>query len=73
MLWGLQHTILHVQVAGGAERQIRLHAEGLWTMGQKRRVMAHVAELVENWKSSPAPASAATPQQPGMVPGAEAP
>ena len=59
MLWGLQHTILHVQVAGDAERQIRLHAEGLWTMGQKRRVMAHVAGLVENWKSSPAPAPAA--------------
>jgi len=60
MLWGLQHTILHVQMAAGAERQIRLHAEGLWTMGQKRRVMAHLAASVENWKSSVAPVAAAT-------------
>jgi len=62
MLWGLQHTILHVRGAGGAERQFRLHAEGLWTMGQKRRVMARLAELVENWKSNAAPVAAAGPQ-----------
>jgi len=62
MLWGLQHTILHVRGATGVERQIRLHVEGLWTMGQKRRAMAHLAELVANWKSSEAPVAATSPR-----------
>ena len=31
-------------------------------MGQKRRVMARLAELVENWKSNAAPVAAAGPQ-----------
>ena len=41
---------------GGGERQIRLHIEGLWTLGQSRRAMDELAHSISQWKAS-APSS----------------
>jgi hypothetical protein len=58
VLGGVRHVILHIAQPGGGERQVRLHVEGLWTLGQKRRVMDHLAEQIEAWHAHPAPAAA---------------
>ena len=49
MLAGIAHVVLHVQLPTGMTRQIRLHVEGLWTMGQKRRAMDALAETINQW------------------------
>ncbi len=55
VLGGIAHIILHVRIAEGGERQIRLHTEGLWTMGQKRRVMDSLAESIIRWHDAAVP------------------
>jgi hypothetical protein len=49
MLAGIAHVVLHVRLPIGTVRQIRLHVEGLWTMGQKRRAMDTLAEAIDRW------------------------
>jgi hypothetical protein len=49
ILGGIAHIILHVKLADGGVRQIRLHTEGLWTMGQKRKAMDALAEAIARW------------------------
>jgi hypothetical protein len=49
VLGGISHVILHVRLADGSIRQIRLHTEGIWTMGGKRRAMDALAEAINNW------------------------
>jgi hypothetical protein len=49
MLAGIAHVILHVRQEDGSIRQIRLHTEGQWTMGQKRHAMDGLAYAIHNW------------------------
>jgi hypothetical protein len=49
VLGGIAHVILHVKLADGNVRQIRLHTEGHWTMGQKRKAMDALAEAIARW------------------------
>lgn len=53
MLAGIAHVVLHVRQADGNIRQIRLHVEGLWTMGQKKRVMDELAGSIAQWYGQP--------------------
>ena len=55
MLAGVAHVILHIRQADASERQIRLHTEGLWTMGQKRQAMDRLANVISRWHSNAAP------------------
>lgn len=48
-LAGIAHVILHVRQPDGGTREIRLHVEGLWTMGQKKKVMNTLAEAINQW------------------------
>jgi hypothetical protein len=59
ILDGLAHVILHVKLPDGSERPIRLHTEGLLTMGKKRKGMDELASAIAAWHSSAAPATAA--------------
>jgi hypothetical protein len=56
-LSGTAHLILRVRQPDGAERQIRLHTEGVWTLGQKRTAMNALAQRIEDWLAA-APARA---------------
>jgi len=49
MLSGTAHVILHVRLAGGGARQIRLHNEGVWTMGGKKRASDELAARINEW------------------------
>jgi hypothetical protein len=49
VLAGIAHPILHVRLADGTVRQIRLHVEGFWTLGQKRHAMDGLAYTIQNW------------------------
>jgi len=49
MLAGIAHVILHVRLADGSIRLIRLHVEGQWTMGEKRRAMDGLAYAIHHW------------------------
>jgi hypothetical protein len=49
MLAGIAHVILHVRLDDGSIRQIRLHTEGQWTMGQKRQAMDGLAYAIHHW------------------------
>jgi hypothetical protein len=55
MLAGLTHLILHCQLPDGSERQIRLHTEGHWTMGGKRRAMDELEDRIAQWHGSGVP------------------
>ena len=48
-LSGTAHLILRVRRPDGAERQIRLHTEGVWTLGQKRTAMNALAQRINEW------------------------
>jgi hypothetical protein len=48
-LSGTVHPILYVKESDGVERAIRLHAEAVWTLGQKRIAMNGIAERIRNW------------------------
>jgi hypothetical protein len=63
-LAGIEHVILHVQLADGSIRQMRLHVEGVWTLGQKRRAMDALGDAIKDWYGQPAsPYTAAVPPQ----------
>ena len=49
VLAGIAHVVLHVRLADGSIRQMRLHVEGQRTLGQKRRAMDELAEAIEHW------------------------
>jgi hypothetical protein len=49
VLGGITHIILHVKQPDSSIRQIRLHTEGHWTMGQKRQAMDTLAEAIARW------------------------
>ncbi len=49
VLGGIAHIILHVKQPDGSIRQIRLHTEGHWTMGQKRKAMDALADAIARW------------------------
>jgi hypothetical protein len=49
VLGGIAHVILHVKLPDGSIRQIRLHTEGHWTMGQKRKAMDALADAIARW------------------------
>jgi hypothetical protein len=51
VLGGIAHVILHVRRPDGSLRQIRLHTEGRWTMGQKREAMDALAEAIARWQA----------------------
>ncbi|MDB6015860.1 MAG: hypothetical protein JWR19_349 [Pedosphaera sp.] len=51
MLSGTAHVILHLQLPDGTQRQIRLHTEGVATMGGKRKAMDKLSEQIEAWRS----------------------
>lgn len=51
VLGGIAHVILHVQQSDNSIRQIRLHTEGHWTMGGKRRAMDALAETITAWQA----------------------
>lgn len=61
MLGGVAHVILHVRQPDGGLRQIRLHNEGLLTMGQKRLAMEQLAEAIEQWRGSGVPIATVVP------------
>jgi hypothetical protein len=49
VLAGIAHVILQARLPDGSVRQMRLHVEGQWTMGQKRRAMDALAAAMEGW------------------------
>jgi len=55
MLAGIAHVVLHVNGVGDTQRQVRLHTEGLLTMGQKRQAMDRLADAIIRWHSSTPP------------------
>jgi len=52
VLGGIAHVILHVRLPDGSLRPIRLHTEGHWTMGGKRRAMDALAEAIAGWQGA---------------------
>jgi hypothetical protein len=50
VLGGIAHVLLHVRLPDGSIRQIRLHTEGQWTMGRKRKAMDALAEAITGWQ-----------------------
>jgi hypothetical protein len=52
MLGGIAHVILHVRMPDDTERQIRLHMEGCWTLGLKKKAMDQLAEAVLQWQTN---------------------
>lgn len=54
-LSGTVHVILRVAQPDGSERRIRLHNEGLWTLGSRRAAMDALAQQIEAWRSMSLP------------------
>lgn len=48
-LSGTAYVILHIRLADGKERQIRLHTEGIWTLSGKRRASNELAARISAW------------------------
>jgi len=59
-LSGTAHVILRVRQPGGRERRLRLHCEGVSTLGGKRVAMNQLAENIAAWRAA-APALPSTP------------
>jgi hypothetical protein len=57
-LSGTSHLILRVRQPDGTERQIRLHTEGVWTLGQKRSAMDALAYRINTWLGAAEPRAA---------------
>jgi hypothetical protein len=57
-LSGTAHVILHIQLSDGSVRQVRLHTEGVLTMGGKRKAMDQLNEMIEGWRASACPTNA---------------
>jgi hypothetical protein len=53
MLSGTQHAILHIRLPDGNQRQIRLHTEGILTMGGKRKAMDELSDRINAWRAAP--------------------
>jgi hypothetical protein len=51
VLGGIAHVILHARLPDNSIRQIRLHTEGHWTMGGKRKAMDALAEAIARWQT----------------------
>lgn len=51
VLGGIAHVILHARLPDNSIRQIRLHTEGHWTMGGKRKAMDALAEAIARWQA----------------------
>lgn len=49
LLSGIAHVVLRVRQPDGRERQIRLHPEGVWTMGRKREAMDELAKRISDF------------------------
>jgi hypothetical protein len=49
VLAGIAHIVLHVRLHDGSIRQMRLHTEGHWTLGQKGKAMDKLAEEINQW------------------------
>jgi hypothetical protein len=56
MLSGTAHVILEIKQPDGSLRQIRLHSEGVWTLGASRRRMDEFAQRIVTWQQSGATA-----------------
>ena len=55
LLAGITHVMLLVKTPTGVDRQIRLHTEGQWTLGQKRQMMDRLSQAILQWhRPSPA-------------------
>lgn len=52
VLAGIAHVVLHLKLPGSGIRQIRLHVEGLWTMGRKKKVMDSLADAITSWHTA---------------------
>jgi len=52
MLAGTRHVILHIRQPDGTVRQIRLHAEGHWTLSLNRQAMDALATAITQWHSA---------------------
>jgi hypothetical protein len=46
---GMAHILLHINLSDGSVREIRLHMEGHWTMGARRRAMDTLADAIARW------------------------
>jgi hypothetical protein len=62
VLGGIAHIILHVKRPDSSIRQIRLHTEGHWTMGQKRRAMDALADAIARWHAGNGTVTASEPR-----------
>jgi hypothetical protein len=51
-LSGTAHVVLRVRQPGGGERRLRLHCEGIGTLGGKRVAMNALAERIAVWRST---------------------
>ncbi|MGA3267395.1 MAG: hypothetical protein ABSE16_11285 [Verrucomicrobiota bacterium] len=51
-LAGIAHVILHVRLPDNSIRRIRLHVEGLWTLGRKKRAMEVLANAIAEWQAA---------------------
>ena len=60
MLGGVTHLILHCAQPDGTERQIRLHAEGAWTLAAKGRAMDALEQRILSWHTGQVSAVAAS-------------
>ncbi|MDB6122092.1 MAG: hypothetical protein JWQ71_1085 [Pedosphaera sp.] len=60
MLSGTAHVILHAKLPDGSARQIRLHTEGIKTMGGKRKAMDALSDRINAWLSEGNPNAGAT-------------
>lgn len=56
MLSGTRHVILHVVMADGNARQIRLHNWNIWTMGGKRKAAEELGDRIDAWRGATVPA-----------------
>ena len=54
-LSGTAHVILHVRQDDGSERHIRLHCEGIGTLGGKRSAMNELSDRIETWRGVTTP------------------
>ncbi len=52
-LSGTAHVVLQVWQPGGMVRPIRLHTEGIWTLGRKRTAMDDLARRLHAWRAQP--------------------
>lgn len=63
-LSGTAHVILRVRRANGSERRLRLHSEGVSTLGGKRVAMNQLAENIAAWRAAAPPLPTSPPPLP---------